>query len=216
MAMAPNASATVSDELATKFATEKETPYTRWVKSEGLEIQTAMYQSNLHTIELKPWPRRGGRGVFLNHDASRTSNDAYVCEIPPGRQLAPQRQLFEEMIYILDGRGSTAVWNDAGARVSFEWKAGAIFAIPLNSHHQHFNASGKDPVRFVSVTNAPAIINAFGDLEFVFNTRYDFRDRFNGEPDYFANKGEQKGLLLDTNFVADAINLPLISAKIGL
>ena len=211
--MPPNATATVSDELAQKFATEKETPYTRWVKSEGLEIQSAMYQPNLHTIELKPWSRRGGRGVFLNHDASRTSNDAYVCEIPPGKQLAPQRQLFEEMIYILDGRGSTAVWNDAGARVSFEWKAGAIFAIPLNCHHQHFNASGKDPVRFASVTNAPAIINAFGDLEFVFNTRYDFRDRFDGEPDYFTNKGEQKGLLLDTNFVADAINLPLIAAK---
>jgi oxalate decarboxylase/phosphoglucose isomerase-like protein (cupin superfamily) len=204
--------ASAPEGLASKFATEKETPYARWVLSQGLEIRTAMYQPNLRAIELEPWARRGGAGVFLNHDASRTSNDAYVCEIPPGKQLAPQRQLFEEMIYILDGRGSTAVWNDAGARITFEWKAGAIFAIPLNTHHQHFNASGKDPVRFVSVTNAPAIINAFGDLEFVFNTRYDFRDRFNGEPDYFLKKGEQKGLLLDTNFVADAVNLPLAAA----
>ena len=65
----------------------------------------------------------------------------------------------------------------------------------------------------VAVTNAPVIINSFGDLDFVFNTRYDFTDRFNGEPDYFANRGEQKGLLLDTNFVPDAVNLPLISAK---
>jgi oxalate decarboxylase/phosphoglucose isomerase-like protein (cupin superfamily) len=205
--------ATVSEELANKFATEKETPYVLWVRSEGLEIQSAMYQPNLHAIELKPWPRRGGKGVFLNHDASRTSNDAYVCEIPPGKHLAPQRQLFEEMIYILDGRGSTAVWNDAGAKIAFEWKAGAIFAIPLNTMHQHFNTSGTKPARFISVTNAPAIINAFGDLDFVFNTKYDFKDRFSGEPDYFANKGEQKGLLLDTNFVADAVNLPLIAAK---
>jgi oxalate decarboxylase/phosphoglucose isomerase-like protein (cupin superfamily) len=105
------------------------------------------------------------------------------------------------------------VWNDKGAKITFEWKKGAIFAIPLNTSHQHFNASGREPARFVSVTNAPAIINAFGDLEFVFGTKYDFRDRFSGEPDYFANKGEQKGLLLDTNFVADAINLPLIAAK---
>jgi oxalate decarboxylase/phosphoglucose isomerase-like protein (cupin superfamily) len=205
--------AKVSEEMAKKFATEKETPYTRWVKSEGLEIDSAIYQPNLHTIELKPWARRGGKGVFLNHDASRTSNDAYVCEIPPGGELAPQRQLFEEMIYVLDGRGSTTVWNDAGVKVSFEWKAGAIFAIPLNTSHQHFNGSGREPARFVSVTNAPAIINAFGDLDFVFGTKFDFRDRFSGEPDYFANKGEQKGLLLDTNFVADAINLPLIAAK---
>jgi oxalate decarboxylase/phosphoglucose isomerase-like protein (cupin superfamily) len=205
--------AMVSDEMAKKFATEKETPYTRWVKAEGLEIQSAIYQPDLHELELKPWPRRGGKGVFLNHDASRTSNDAYVCEIPPGKELAPQRQLFEEMVYVLDGRGSTTVWNDAGARITFEWKKGAIFAIPLNALHQHFNTSGKEAARFVSVTNAPAIINAFGDLDFVFGTKHDFRDRFSGEPDYFANKGEQKGLLLDTNFVADAVNLPLIAAK---
>jgi hypothetical protein len=104
------------------------------------------------------------------------------------------------MIYVLDGRGSTSVWNDAGKRTTFEWKAGAMFAIPLNTWHQHFNGSGMQPARYVAVTNAPVIINAFGDLNFVFNTPYDFKERFNGEPDYFANKGEQKGLLLDTNF----------------
>ena len=99
------------------------------------------------------------------------------------------------------------------ARVTFEWKAGAIFAIPLNTSHQHFNGSGTQPARYVAVTNAPVIMNAFGDTNFVFNTKYDFKSRFSGEPDYFSNKGEQKGLLLDTNFVADSINLPLIEAK---
>jgi oxalate decarboxylase/phosphoglucose isomerase-like protein (cupin superfamily) len=213
MSTASVKNALVSDAVASKFATEKETPYTRWIAREGLEILDAMYVRNLHTVELKPWARRGGRGVYLNHDASRTSNDCYVCEIPAGKELAPQRQLFEEMIYVLDGHGSTSVWNGAGQKVSFEWKAGAIFAIPLNTWHQHFNGSGKVPARFVAVTNGPPIINAFGDVDFVFSCEHDFRNRFAGESDYFANKGEQKGLLLDTNFVADAINLPLISAK---
>ena len=205
--------AVVSEDLAKKFATEKETPYTRWVQSEGLEIISGFHVPNLHTVELKPWSRRGARAVFINHDASRTSNDCYVCEIPPGRELAPQRQLYEEMIYVLDGHGSTAVWNDEGRRVQFEWQAGSLFAIPLNASHQHFNGSGKEPARYVAVTNAPPVINLFGDTNFVFGTKYDFRERFGGEPDYFANKGEQKGLLLDTNFVADAVNLPLISAR---
>jgi len=127
--------AVVSDDLAQKFAAEKETPYTRWVRSEGLDILSSFYVPDLHTVELKPWLRRGGRGVFLNHDASRSSNDCYVCEIAPGQELAPQRQLYEEMIYVLDGRGSTSVWNDAGKRTTFEWKAGAMFAIPLNTWH---------------------------------------------------------------------------------
>ena len=64
-------------------------------------------------------------------------------EIPPGKSLAPHRQLYEEMILVLSGRGSTTVWNDAGARITFEWKDGALFAIPLNCHHQHFNGSGQ-------------------------------------------------------------------------
>ena len=72
---------------------------------------------------------------------------------------------------ILDGRGSTAVWNDAGQRITFEWKAGALFAVPLNCWHQHFNGSGRDPARFIAVTNAPIVINLYEDTDFIFGTR---------------------------------------------
>src|SRR5213595_1556785 len=199
--------AIVSDDFAKKFAAEKETPYTRWVKSEGLDLISSTYVQNLNTVELKPWARRGGRGVFMNHEASRTSNDCYVCEIAPGKTLAPQRQLFEEMILVLDGRGSTTIWNDAGRRITFEWKAGAMFAIPLNCWHQHFNGSGQVPARYVAVTNAPPVINLYEDIEFVFNTSFDFKGRFNGEPDYFASKPFEGGLRLETNFIPDGVNV---------
>ena len=99
------------------------------------------------------------------------------------------------------------------SRVTFEWKAGSIFAIPLNCWYQHFNGSGQEVVRLVAVTNFPSVMNLYEDVDFVFNFDYDFKNRFSGEPDYFASKGEQDGFLLRTNFVADAINLPLITAK---
>jgi hypothetical protein len=172
--------AVTSEKLAEKFKTEKETPYTRWVAAEGLDIIDGIYVPNLNTVELKPWPRRGGEAVFINHDASRTSNDCYVMEIPAGGKLAPQRQLYEETILV---------------------------------SHQHFNGSGNSAARFVAVTNLPPLMNIFEDPDFIFGTRYDFPGRFAGEPDYFANEGEQKGLLLETNFVTDAVNLPLIEAK---
>jgi oxalate decarboxylase/phosphoglucose isomerase-like protein (cupin superfamily) len=205
--------ALVSTETANKFSKEKKTPYTRWVKQEGLDIIDGLYVPNLHTVELKPWARRNGHGVFINHDASRTSNDCYVCEIAPGGELKAQRQLYEEQILVLSGAGSTAVWNDAGQKVSFEWQAGAIFAIPVNAWHQHFNGSGTEKVRFVAVTNLPPIMNVFEEPEFIFNTAYDFQSRFSGEPDYFAPRDKLSGLLLETNFVADAVNLPLVEAK---
>jgi hypothetical protein len=56
-------------------------------------------------------------------------------------------------------------------------------------------------------------MNLYEEPEFVFNFKYDFTNRFSGEPDYYSAKGEQNGFLLTTNFVADAINLPLITAK---
>ena len=42
----------VSDDMAKKFATEKETPYTRWVKAEGLDIIPSFYVPDLNTVEL--------------------------------------------------------------------------------------------------------------------------------------------------------------------
>lgn len=205
--------AKVSEEFAARFSSEKGSYYREWVQKQGLEIIAAHYIPDLHHVELKPWPRRGGKGVYINHEASYYANDCYVCEIPPGGKLAPQRQLFEEMIYVLDGKGSTTVWNDRGQRITFEWGAGSLFAIPLNTWHQHFNGSGTEPARYLGVTNAPMVLNLYRDENFVFNTPYDFENRFRGEPDYFNAGGTQKGFLLETNFVPDARTIPLISAK---
>jgi oxalate decarboxylase/phosphoglucose isomerase-like protein (cupin superfamily) len=203
----------VADDLAQKFKSEKDTPYLRWVRGECLDIIPAHYVRNLRSVALKPWARRGANAVFLNHDASRTTNDCYVCEIPPAGKLAPHRQMFEEMVFVLDGRGSTTVWNDAGQRVTFEWKAGAILGIPLNCWHQHFNGSGQAPARYVAVTNAPQVINLYEDVDFVFNSKRDFKNRFSGEPDYFAAGKERQEWTLETNFIADAVNLPLAIAE---
>jgi len=86
--------AIVSQELADKFKTEKDSPYLRFVRGEGLDIISAQYVPNRRTAELKPWARKSGKGVFINHEASRTSNDCYVCEIALDRKLEPQHHLF--------------------------------------------------------------------------------------------------------------------------
>lgn len=86
-------------------------------------------------------------------------------------------------------------------------------SIPLNCWHQHFNGSGTEHVRYVAVTNGPVVMNLYDDPSFVFGWEHDFPNRFSGEPDFFSTKGEQKGFLLDSNFIPDVVNLPLIHAK---
>ena len=41
----------VSDEMAKKFATEKETPYTAWIRKEGLEIASETAVEAIHDEE---------------------------------------------------------------------------------------------------------------------------------------------------------------------
>jgi hypothetical protein len=83
---------------------------------------------------------------------------------------------------------------------------------PLNCWYQHFNGSGQEPVRYVAVTNAPSVINSMTtSISCSITAR--FQEPLLRRADYYSAKGEQSGFLLQTNFVADAVNLPLIAAK---
>src|SRR3712207_8361897 len=81
---------------------------------------------------------------------------------PPRSTLFPYTTLFrsfEEQILVLSGHGSTKVWNDAGAEVTFEWGPGALFAIPLNANHQHFNGSGTEDRKSTRLNSSHANIS---------------------------------------------------------
>ena len=88
--------AIVSDKLADKFRTEKETTYTRFIANEGLDIVDGLYVRNLNHVALKPWARRGGNAVFINHDASRTTNDCYVMEIRLAASSCPSASFLKK------------------------------------------------------------------------------------------------------------------------
>jgi quercetin dioxygenase-like cupin family protein len=92
--------------------------------------------------------------------------------------------MFETLIYVHKGRGATTVWFEGDAKQTFEWSAGAIFAIPLNVSYQHFNASN-EPVRFLAGTNAPHVINLFHNEDFIFRNPFQFRDRFRPDREFF-------------------------------
>jgi mannose-6-phosphate isomerase-like protein (cupin superfamily) len=146
--------------------------YTQFRDSEGLPAVHGFAVEDLRILDLAPWGRKGGRGAYVDLEGAGGTSDTYVCEIPAGGALNPEHYLFEETIYVLEGSGSTSVWYDEGRIVSFQWKAGSLFAIPLK--HRHHNASGLRPVRFVVATSAPLIMNLLHNVQFVFQTPYQF------------------------------------------
>jgi len=191
--------------LSQMAAYHAETPYELWQKGEGLPTVRGHCVEDLRALPLGPWKRKGVSGAFINLVGSGRTCDAYVCEIPPKRQTQPQHHLFEELIYILHGRGATTVWNDGGAKRTFEWQEGSLFSPPLNCWHQHFNVQGDEPARYVGLTDTPQMINRFRNLDFIFRNPSVFTDRFDGEKGYFSAQGKEVSShrTWESNFVPD-------------
>jgi quercetin dioxygenase-like cupin family protein len=144
--------------------------YDKWQLGEGIPIVKTFFVQDLKKVDVKPWDRTGGSGAFINMEGAEGATGAYVLEIAPGKHTNPQRHLYEDLIFVLKGRGATTIWNDKGAKQTFEWQEGSLFALPLNSWHQHFNGTGSEPARFFSVNSMPIVFNLFHDADFVFNT----------------------------------------------
>ncbi len=160
-------------------------PYEEWLKAEAIPVYRDYGISNVRTIEVKPWKRMGASGAYIDLKGGEGVNDGYVCEIPAGGKTTPQRYLFEEIVYILSGEGETAIWVPGGGKQIVKWKPGAVIGPPLNAWRQYFNR-GSEPVRFLSITNAPVVIDLFHNTEFVFNNDFVFRDRYDEQPDFFG------------------------------
>ena len=190
------------------------TPYMLWQDKEGIPSIGGHSIEDLFHLEVHPWARMGGKGVFINLEGSEQANDAYVCEIAPGQSLNPQRHMFESFIFILSGRGATSIWQPNGNKQNFEWGAGSLFAPPLNCHYQLFNGSGSEPARFLAMTTAPVVLNLFHNEDFVFKNDFVFSDRYSGEDDYFDGEGTLYfDRLWESNFIPDVYTMKLLEYK---
>jgi quercetin dioxygenase-like cupin family protein len=185
-------------------------PYEEWQKAEGIPSLGGFCIEDLNSVPLSPWVRTGGLGSFINLIGAEMSLDGYLVEIPPGRSLKPEHHMYEELIFVLQGRGATTIWTEEGGKQSLEWEEGSLFSPPLNVWHQHFNGQGDRPVRLVAITNAPLMINLFHNLDFIFGSDYVFSDRYSGEEDYFSVKGKAHlERIWETNFVANVYDFGL-------
>ncbi len=187
--------------------------YENWVENEGLPVYTGW---GIHPpdLELAPWDRKGVDAAILHLEAMGDHCNDFVMEISPGGSSKPVRQMYEELVYVLSGRGATSVSQDKdGPAQSFEWQAGSLFGVPLNSLHQHFNGSGDEPARLLSVSDLPLMLNAFHNEDFIWHNDFKFLDRF-GDTGFFQGEGKMHEVRegrtwWETNLLADADNFEL-------
>ena len=184
--------------------------YARWQQREGVRVIVDFAFEDLGAIELGPWERKGGSGAIINIPNDHLTNDSHLVEIRPGGKSVPEHHLYEEFCYVVSGRGATTIWIDEDHKQTFEWHAGSLFAIPLNAWYQHFNGSGEEPARYISVTTAPPMMRLFNDLDFIFDTDSYLKGRFDAESDYFSGAGKlYKKRVWQSNFIPNAPDMAL-------
>ncbi len=166
------------------------TPYRQWIESEGVPVHAGYHLSDLRRLEIGPWKRLGVTGAHVVLEGAEGTDGAYICELPVGGRTNPQRYLFEEVIYVLDGEGETIIWHDRRNKQSFRWSKGALFSPPLNTWREHVNR-GQTPARLVAVSDLPIVMDLFHNAPFIFNNDFAFTDRYDGRQDFF-NCGPEK------------------------
>jgi len=135
-------------------------PYDRFMEDEGVPVYRGIGARCVKELPMRVWQRLGGRGSYIQLYGTEGLWGMYVVEVPPRAALNIERHIYEKIVFVVEGRGSTEVWQDGQTRRHvFEWQKGSLFSIPLNALHRIVNASS-GPATLLCGTSAPNIINA--------------------------------------------------------
>ena len=187
-------------------------PYNEWVEREGLIVHEGV-SCNLVTAETRFWPRLGVNGAAVHLKGRGDFCNLFLLDIPPGASTEPQRHLYEEIMYVVEGRGSTELEFADGTKHSFEWQPRSMFAIPLNAKYRLHNGDGKNRAVIGSTTSLPLMMKIFHDDRFVFENSHFFESRV-GKDTYYTGAGDLTMIrpgsnIWETNFVPDLGTLEL-------
>jgi cupin superfamily acireductone dioxygenase involved in methionine salvage len=163
-------------------------PYGDWAKGEGVPIVEAL-GLDLFDVETKPWARFGTPGAIVHLKGRGDFTSLFVLDLPPGGKSAPLKHMFEMVVYVLEGNGSTTIETADGRVHSFEWQPKSLFALPLNAKYQFFNGTGTKRARLAAVNASPIVMNLYHDYDFTWNNSFHFKSR-DGEANHFSGEGE--------------------------
>ena len=176
---------------STSYTVRLATAWEKFQRSEGIPVFKGVGVRDSRELPRAEWKRVGGKGTYIQVTGTNNATGMFVVEVPPRGALHPQRQMYEERYIVLEGRGSTEVWrNGDTAMTAFEWQPWSLFAIPLNANFRIINASSA-PALLLAVNSAPRTINAFQNMNFVFNCEFNFDDRLGGNLEDFWNPNDE-------------------------
>jgi oxalate decarboxylase/phosphoglucose isomerase-like protein (cupin superfamily) len=134
-----------------------------WMDSLGLPLHLGYYIEDLREIELGRWEERGCDAAFIQLEGQQGITETRVTEVPARGVLPPVRLAFDEVVYVVEGRGATTVWRSGAPRKSFEWSENSMFLLPRHHFHELGNTSGSRPARLLHYNYFPLLLSASPD-----------------------------------------------------
>ena len=111
-------------------------PYLEWAHAQGVPI-VEDFCVDIRKVPVAPWARYGMNGALCHLKGRDDCLTVFAFELPPGGRSEALHHLYEEVIYVISGHGSTAVtlarshtctlsMRGSGAETVATWFSGII------------------------------------------------------------------------------------------
>ena len=185
------------------------TSYDAFLEQEEIPVVRDLWVKNVFELPLAPWKRKGGCGTYINLHGSGINTsyiaiDCFLLEIPPGGSSNVEHYMYEEILFVLKGRGATDIWTPKTRSRAFGVAGRQSFYHSLERLASACQRRRTATRSHFGLQLAPTLINLMHSDDFIFHNDFVFKDRYAGEQDYFRGEGKVIGKkILETNFIAD-------------
>src|SRR6195256_5870285 len=88
----------------------KPMPYDMFMEAEGVPVYRGIGVRRVQDLPMTPWQRLRGRGSYIQLYGTEGLWGSYVVEVPGAGALNIERHLYEKVVLVVEGRGTTEVW----------------------------------------------------------------------------------------------------------
>lgn len=178
--------------------------YREFLEEADIPVHGGHAVEDVRTVAVDQWDRTGARGAIVQCEGHERLNDVHIHELPPGESSQFVHPMCEEVVYVAEGIGATAIRDTSGEEHVFEWSEESLFCLPRNVEYKHINASGDEPARLVSNTDLPVLTRLIGDEHHLFE-HGEPTGAFSGEYDDSGELSIIEGVpaVWEANFVPD-------------
>jgi mannose-6-phosphate isomerase-like protein (cupin superfamily) len=192
------------------------TPYETYMAEEGIPIHRGLSgYSDVRQLDLGDWKRLGGAGAFIELEGIGNIQGTFLLGIAAGQRLEPERHMFEELLFVVEGSGRTEVWTEDAEPDIVEWRPNSVFTVPLNAWHRHVAGSDGDAL-LLAGTNAPIWMQVAQSRDFIFGSDFVFEDRYRPGAGYYTPTPLKEHPVNKRAFNSDAFIPDVTSVEIPL